>query len=226
MKINCIIQARTGSTRLPNKIQKKINGITILEHCINRVKKAKLCDNVIIATTTLDQDKPIVEIAKANNVLWFCGSENDLLDRYMQCCQTFKCDVIVRITSDCPLIDPILIDKMITTFIDYDSKTYLKNTWFENAYPSGYDIEIFPFATLKHYWETTDFGDPRREHVLGHFLKNNMHKYSCKEIKKSVNQFHLSVDTHEDYIRVKKILNKLGNDCTFQEVMQYMLLNN
>ena len=113
MNVILITQARVGSTRLPNKVLKKINGKTLLEIHIERIKKSKLIDKIIIATTIQQNDNIICDIAKKTGVLYFKGSENDVLDRFYQAFKNYKPNFIVRLTSDCPLIDPALIDNVI-----------------------------------------------------------------------------------------------------------------
>src|SRR5690606_262301 len=108
MKVIVITQARSGSTRLPNKVLKEINGKSLLQIHIDRIKQAKLVDDIFIATTTNENDDQIVNIAKKLHVKYYRGSEDDVLDRFYQTAKNVKPDYIVRLTSDCPLIDSLL----------------------------------------------------------------------------------------------------------------------
>ena len=106
-----------SSTRLPGKVLRKIEGKPMLHYVIKQSYAAKLVGDIIVATTTEHEDDSIIEYCKKNSIKYFRGSKKDLLDRYYQCAQKYQCDPIVRITSDCPLIDPTIIDKTIQKFI-------------------------------------------------------------------------------------------------------------
>ena len=122
MKIGAIIQARMGSTRLPEKVMKNLQGKTVLEHVIERVTQSKLIDEIIIATTTHERDAVIESEALRCGVKAFRGSEDDVLSRYYYAAKENNLDVVVRITSDCPLIDPIVLDEIINFYLknNYD----------------------------------------------------------------------------------------------------------
>jgi len=113
MKTGAVVQTRMGSTRLPGKVMMNLCGKPVIDHVIDRLKQSKLLDDIIIATTTSEKDKVIVEQAKKNGVKWFCGSEEDVLSRYYYAAKENNLDTVVRITSDCPLIDPVLLDKVV-----------------------------------------------------------------------------------------------------------------
>lgn len=169
-----IIQARMGSTRLPKKVMLNILEKPILWHVINRVSKASLIDKLIVATTTNNEDDAIVEFCKNNGILFFRGSENDVLDRYYQCAKEYNITDIARITADCPLHDPNVIDMIIKEYMgnDYD---YVSNS-IEYTFPDGLDVEIFSFDALKIAWENAKLVS-EREHVTPYMRK-------CKEFKK------------------------------------------
>ena len=146
--IVCIIQARTGSTRLPGKVLMKLDEKnTVLDYVINQLSFSKLIDKMIIATTNLEQDDVIEDIANRLKIQCFRGDSDDVLDRYYQCAIKFEADNILRITSDCPLIDPEIVDKVITMYLtkDYD---YVSNT-LKPTYPDGLDTEVFSVESLK-----------------------------------------------------------------------------
>ena len=117
--IGCIVQARMSSTRLPNKVLMKIdNNNTILDFVINQLKSSKYLDEIIIATTNLPIDDKIINFAKKKQIKYFRGSEKDVLSRYYDCANFFSLDSIVRVTSDCPLIDPNILDNLIEKYVD------------------------------------------------------------------------------------------------------------
>ena len=210
-----IIQARTGSTRLPNKIFKKVYDKPILEYCTDRLTLSKhISKNIIIATTTKQQDKPIVDFAKSNHFKYYKGSEHDVLQRYYKAAKKYKANTIIRITSDCPLIDPDVIDKTID-FFKSNSYDYVYNTWFDGSYPSGFDVQITSFNNLKKYHEM-EKDIIRREHAFGGMV-HYPNVFSCGQFtdidKDYINQLsynykniHLSVDTQQDFELIKAIL--------------------
>ena len=170
MNVILITQARVGSTRLPNKVLKKINGKTLLEIHIERIKKSKLIDKIIIATTTKKNDNIICDIAIKSGVFYFKGSENDVLDRFYQAVKNYKPNFIVRLTSDCPLIDPVLIDNVVQNAINLNLD-YYSNTLLE-CFPDGQDIEVIKFNSLKTAWQNAKLKS-EREHVTPYIRKNS-----------------------------------------------------
>ena len=108
-----IIQARMGSTRLPGKVLRKVNTVPLLKFQLDRINQALLIDQTIVATSNSENDNLIVEFCKANGIACFRGSEDDVLDRYYRCAKKYKADIIIRFGADNPLIDPIIIDKVI-----------------------------------------------------------------------------------------------------------------
>ena len=155
--IVAIIQARYGSTRLPGKILMEINDKSILDYVINQVQHSKKIDKIVVAAPKKTQDDLVVNSINSSNVEVFRGSENDVLDRYYQCAKNCNANVIVRITSDCPLIDPTLIDRCILEFqnSDYDYISNVnkleKTSWIYhlNGFPLGFAVEVFTFDALE-----------------------------------------------------------------------------
>jgi glutamate-1-semialdehyde 2,1-aminomutase/spore coat polysaccharide biosynthesis protein SpsF len=208
-KVTAIIQARMGSTRLPNKAMLKLAGQSVLWHVINRVKKSKLIDDIIVATTTNKNDNAIAEFAKSENINLFRGSESDVLDRYYQSAKKYDAEIIARITADCPLIDPRVIDKVISFFLkgnfDYASNTV------SPTYPDGLDAEVFTFDALKRAWgeaKTT----VEREHVTS-YLWNNPDKFRISNVTSAVDlsAMRWTLDEPRDWLFVKKIYSHLYN---------------
>ena len=152
-KKDTISVALTEVLKWKEKAAKEIKGKTILEHCIDRIKRSIYIDLLIVATTTDDKDDIIVNLCQKLNVEVFRGSEQDCLDRYYNCALKYNADIIIRLTSDCPLIDPSIIDNVIYYFQNNTCK-YLKNTWYPEplyGYPSGFDVEVFAFNSLKEH---------------------------------------------------------------------------
>src|SRR5437868_2720452 len=117
LKVVAIVQARMGSTRLPGKVLKDIEGESMLARVVNRLRRARFIDELLVATTDQTADDAVVQECKRRSVAVFRGNENDVLDRYFRAAQFSRADVVVRITSDCPLIDPVVVDKTIQAFL-------------------------------------------------------------------------------------------------------------
>ena len=162
MKYLAIIQARMNSTRLPGKVNFKINRIPILEHVINRVSRSKLIDEIVVATSLRKDNLPIINLCSNIGVLVYAGSEEDVLDRYYQVASILSAENIVRITADCPLHDPIVIDKIIQQHVE-SSADYTSNVM-PATYPDGLDVEVLKINTLKVAWEKAKLKSDR-EHV-------------------------------------------------------------
>jgi len=164
-----IIQARMGSTRLPGKVLADINGAPMLWHVMHRVQSARSIDHVAVATSNNSVDDPLVEFCLKNDYQFFRGSETDVLDRFYQAAKRFKAKVVVRITADCPLIDSLVIDKVVKTYLqgDYD---YVTNT-LHYTYPDGVDVEVFSFAALQTARQEAK-SPLEREHVTP-YLRNS-----------------------------------------------------
>ena len=143
MKIVVIVQARMGSTRLPNKVMKPIDGIPMIELLLSRLARATEVDQIIVATSVDERNLPLVEHVRKLGYICEQGSENDVLDRYMQAAKNHNADVIVRITGDCPLVDPELVDEVLRRFKIQDVD-YLCNNY-PPTYPDGLDIEVCTF---------------------------------------------------------------------------------
>lgn len=203
-KIVIIIQARTDSRRFPKKVLSIIKGRPLLWHVINRVKQMKH-DEIVVATTSRKIDDKVVEIAKISNVKYYRGKTCDVLDRFFKTAQKHKADIIVRITADCPLIDPIESNKVIDKFL---SNKYDYVTSDDETYPKGIDTECFNFTSLKKAWKNAKLKS-EREHVTPYIWKRpdkfTIGKvYNDKPIK-----LRWVVDYKDDLIFIKKIYDRL-----------------
>ena len=207
MKILLIVQARTGSTRLPSKVLLNLEGKTVLEQVIRRVKASKLVTDTLVATTISKKDFPILEICIKNNVQVFCGSEDDVLDRFYQSAKLFSPDHIVRITADCPMMDPAIIDNVINTHLKQNND-YTSNTLNE-TFPDGEDVEVFTFAALKNAWENASLMS-QREHVTP-FIRNHneIFKIGSVSYDQNLSKKRWTLDNPEDFEFIKKVYSKL-----------------
>lgn len=227
MKKAAIIQTRMCSTRLPGKVMKIIMDKPIIEHVVNRVKASKEIDDIIIATTIKKEDDIILEEAKKLNVKYFRGSENDVLSRYYYAAKENNADVVIRITSDCPLVDPKIIDKMIKTFIETSKKEkidYLSNT-IERTYPRGLDVEVFNFETLEKAFQEANM-PYQREHVTP-YIYENLDVFKIKQFKNNVDysDYRLTLDTIEDLKVIEMIYKDLysGNKLFYMDdIIKYL----
>ena len=209
--IGCIIQARMGSSRLPGKTLIKLNQYrTTLDFVVNQLSFSALLDKIVIATTNLEQDNIIEANAKTLGIDCFRGSSDDVLDRYYHCAKKFQINTIVRITSDCPLIDPQIVDQVIRKYQseDYD---YVTNT-LSRSYPIGTDVEIFSFEILEKTWQKAILPS-EREHVTL-FIRNKKLNFKLGNLKNSKNLGHLrwTLDRVEDLNLIRKIVVKINKN--------------
>ena len=206
-QIIVIVQARMGSTRLPGKVLKHVLGRPLLHYLFERLRRITKAQNAVIATTKDPKDDPIVDFCNHEGISYFRGSEEDVLDRYLQAARFFSADVIVRVTSDCPLIDPELIDQVIEFFLNHQYD-YVSNTQ-ERKFPRGMDVEIFSFKSLEDAANQVTLQE-EREHVTLH-LYRHPERYSIGKFPwdKDDSQYRLTVDTPEDFELISKILAAL-----------------
>ncbi|ALC86345.1 acylneuraminate cytidylyltransferase [Bacillus sp. FJAT-22090] len=228
MRILAIIQARMGSTRLPGKILKEVNGKPLLAYQLERVRKSNFIDKIVIATTTNKNDDLIVKFCEQYNVDFYRGSEEDVLARYYEASEQFGGDIIVRLTSDCPIIDPSIIDETIKYYIDnktdYD---YVSNT-IERTYPRGLDTEVFSKKALKKaFIESKLVKD--REHVTA-YMYSNPENFNIGFISNNpdLGKHRWTVDTIEDFQLIELILKKLykENQIFYMNDVIYLLDKN
>jgi len=221
--IYIIIQARMGSTRLPGKVLKKIMGKPLLAYQIERLQEVKSADGIIIATTDQEIDDPLEEYCCTIDLPTFRGSEHDVLDRYNSAAEQFEAQTVIRITGDCPLIDPAVVEQAIQLFQKghYD---YVSNVA-ERSYPRGMDVEVFSAQILAEA-ATTATDSWEREHVTP-YLYHNPEKYRLGHFhySKDESSHRWTVDTEEDFLLVKRILTSLyPEDPLFSlEDMLYLL---
>ena len=233
-KIVASIEARMTSSRLPGKVLMEINGKPVLEILIDRLKRSKYINEIVIATTSNDADDRIEELGKELNVAVFRGSEDDVLGRVVGAVETLQGDIIVEITGDCPLMDPEVMDSVIEEYIEnYLEYDYVTNIGYvENEVreiPIGMDIRVFTFKDLKYISEITD--DPEdREHVSLYFFRTGKNKYKLFNIKtpdkwKRNYSVRLALDTKEDFQFIEKIyteLNKINKEFGLEDILNFL----
>lgn len=227
--ITAIIQARLGSSRLPGKVLREVNDRPLLSYMLERVAAAKRIGQVAVATTDRPQDDRIAEFCQKEGVFVFRGNEDDVLDRYYQCASHLKPDtVVVRLTSDCPLIDPKVIDEVVDVYLSggYD---YVANTAPPvGTYPDGMDVEVFSFAVLKRAWQEAK-KPSEREHVTFYFWQNpHLFKTFRHDLSEKFSDYRLTVDYPEDFEVIKAILSALyprNPLFTMQEIIAFLEKN-
>lgn len=206
MKVVIINQARMTSTRLPGKVLKEVLGKPLLEYQIERLRRIELADELVIATTTNGTDQPIVDLCEKLGVSYYRGSENDVLSRYYEAAQKYGADIIVRVTSDCPLIDPAVIDKVIKYFLDHQGQYDYVSNVLKRTYPRGMDTEVFSFQVLQDI-NASAVNLLDREHVT-RYIYQNPQKYRLGNVRDEEDHSDLrwTVDTQEDFEFIKMIL--------------------
>jgi len=227
MKALAIIQARMGSTRLPGKVLKKISGTPIIGLIVKRLQKSKQLNDIIVATSNNRVNKPLIEYLKKNKIKYYCGSESDVLSRFYGAATKNKCDVIARITADCPLADPKIVDDFIKKFkkenIEYVSNC---NPW---TYPDGMDVEVFSYNLLKKANKLAKKKNRLNGGVLISFLREHKN-IKIKNIKcpiKNIENYRLTVDEEIDLKLIKKIYQHFHPNIyfSFQDIIKFAKRN-
>jgi len=220
VRIVAIIQARMGSTRLPGKVLMDIGGETMLARVVNRVLSATRIDKTVVATTVSERDEPIIAECRKLGVACFRGSEEDVLDRYYQAALVYKAEGIVRITSDCPLIDREAIDKVVREFENQGSD-YASNT-LERTYPRGLDTEVMTTEALARAWKEA-CEHYQRAHVTPYIYQNpGIFQLCSMTADGDYSNHRWTVDTSEDLTFIRAIYKRLndGGDFGWKDVLR------
>jgi len=207
-KVSAIIQARLDSQRLPGKVLLKIRNKTILEHIVLRLNKSKKIDEIIVATSNHKSDIEIVNLCKKKKIKFFCGSKNNLVQRYLGASKKYNCKNIVRITGDCPLIDPHIIDEIIDI---YHNSSYELVSLF-GEFPDGLDVSILSIKALKKI-KLYAKKNYEREHIF-QSVYNNPNKFKFLDYEKfsKLGGLRLTLDEPKDYDLISKIFNYMKRD--------------
>ena len=226
MNVAAIIQARRGSTRLPDKVFLDLEGKPLIWHVFNRIKDSKFITQYILATTVEEKDNELEKWAIENNILVYRGSENDVLDRYYQAAKKFEADIVVRITADDPLKDLTVLDSVINELLISNVDFAFNNN--PVSYPEGMDVEVFKFSALE-IANNNSFDLFEREHVT-QFFHRNPELFSSKNISyfKDLSYLRWTIDTPQDYKLTKLIyknLYNINNKFDFQDVLKLLEFN-
>lgn len=208
MKIIFIVQARMGSKRLPGKVLKTLGGRSVLECVLSRLQRSTLVHQVVVATSTEVNDNAIEEECRRLDTHVFRGSQNDVLDRYYHAALQFEAEAIVRVTSDCPLIDPGVSDRVIKAFLDMQPD-YASNTQ-ARTYPRGLDTEVMTFQALETSWR--EAREPHeREHVTP-YLYEHPDRFKLLSVSGEAELAHYrwTLDTREDLRFLREVYGRLG----------------
>ena len=213
MRTVAIVQARLGSSRLPGKVLADLDGDTMLARVVSRLQAARTIDDIVIATTTKSSDDPVVAEASRLGVHAWRGSEQNVLARYIGAARTFKAGAVVRVTSDCPLLDPETIDRVVNALrastVDYASNTHVR------SYPRGLDAEAFYLETLERIFNLAT-SEAAKEHVTA-YLMEKPDAFAISHVTADVDDSDLrwTVDTEEDLALVRALYAQLGLGRTF-----------
>ena len=198
-----------GSTRLPGKVLMEVNDRPLLAYQLDRISKSKKLDKIVIATSILEKDDVIENFCKEYGVDCYRGSENDVMSRYYECAKKYNPDTVVRMTADCPLIDPEIIDKVVQKFeddnVDYCANTVPPET---SKFPDGSDIEVFSMQALERANSEIQYAH-RREHVTFQFWQGQDYVSSQYTQDKDWSNYRITVDYPEDFEVVNYIFDEL-----------------
>ena len=222
--IVAIVQARMGSSRLPGKVLMMAAGQTLLEHLMERLSFTSRLDQQIVATSTTSKDDAIAQLCLQRGIECFRGSEEDVLDRYYRTALTYEADAVVRITADCPLIDPYLVDHIVDFFVDHENEYDLVTNRHPLTFPDGLDVDVMPLASLQKVWEQAS--EPHQlEHVIPYFWESGMRVANIEDPSNNFLRHRWTVDYEEDYKLVKAIfeaLYKPGKVFVTQEIIEFL----
>lgn len=198
-----------GSTRLPGKVLADIGGQPMLERVLARLGLARCLHEVVVATTTSLADDAVVGLCAELGVVFFRGSEEDVLDRYFRAARTFRADVVIRITADCPLTDPMLVDSVAEAFFAA-SADFASNT-LERSYPQGLDVEIVRTSALETAWQEAALPH-HRSHVLP-FVYEHPERFKLVNVRspEDYSALRWTVDTPEDLALVRRVYERLSD---------------
>lgn len=205
--VHAILQARVSSTRLPGKVLKPILGHPMLQRQLERIQRAKSINRLTVATSNQADDQPIVDLCRNLGVSCFQGSLDDVLDRFYRAAVSVGAEHIVRLTGDCPLADPEVIDRVVGFFIE-GGFDYASNT-IEPTFPDGLDVEVFGFSSLETAWREAKLGS-HREHVTP-FIWQQPNRFNVASYKgeRDLSNMRWTVDEPEDLEFVRAVYDAL-----------------
>lgn len=226
MKYLVLIQARCGSSRLPNKVLKKFGEKTDLQWVVERVGRSSLIDDIMVITSIEKNNLPLIKLCAELGVRVFVGSEDDVLDRYYQAAKLINPEYVIRVTGDCPLFDWRYLDLAIQTMeMDTDYMSEITE-----SFPDGLDIEIMKFSALREAWKNAELAS-EREHVTL-YIRNHPEKFKIQNLEcpiKGINTKRWTLDEPEDFIFISKIydnfLKKNKIDFITEDILNFLIQN-
>lgn len=225
MKIVALIQARMGSTRLPGKVLAELGGASMLAQVVARVRLSQRVNLVAVATSREASDDPIAEFCHRADIAYFRGSERDVLDRYREGARFFAADTVVRLTADCPLLDPAIIDRVVNEFFEHDVD-YASNV-LNPTFPDGLDVEVFKATALELAWQRST-KPSEREHVTPYLrLAPEFRRWNVESgFGPEMSKVRWTVDEPQDLEFVRKIYAELAGRCFgMRDVLQLLQIN-
>lgn len=226
MKRVAIVQARTGSTRLPEKVLADIHGKSMLARVVERLRAAQRLDEVVVATTTLPADDAIAAHCESLGIACFRGDETDVLDRFWRCATEHHADVVVRVCADCPLIDPGLVDETLAALEEDDDLDYVALSIPARTYPLGLDVEAIRASALERAWHDDDRPD-WREHVTP-YIYRTPGRFTLRGLKNAedLSWMRWTVDTPADLELIRRIFASFDRgDMSWREVVERLRAN-
>jgi spore coat polysaccharide biosynthesis protein SpsF len=209
--VGAIVQARMGSTRLPGKVLKEAAGKPLLAHLLERLARAETLDSVVVATSTDPLDAKIAALCGRLGVPVFCGSETDVLDRYVQAARKFDFDVIVRVTGDCPLIDPVLVDEMVRLFLKSTGCFDLMTNRHPLTFPDGLDFDVLPREALERAGREAT-APHHREHTVPFFWEKGLRVHNVVDPENRFRRHRWTLDYPEDFELIRRIFEALHRE--------------
>lgn len=230
--VGIVIQARMGSTRMPGKIMKELAGKPMLWHIVERCRMSTRADRVIVATTENAEDNCVAEFCHKNNIFVSRGSAENVLERYYKSAKENKIKTVVRITGDCPLIDPFLIDKCVAEYVVPGVCDYVSNVEpGPRTFPRGLDVEVFSYSALERAYRNANV-PYEREHVTPYIWENKKNEFIIKPriiaSPQYARSYRLTVDYPEDFELLDKIYKEFyreGAIISVPEVLKYLDLH-
>lgn len=225
-KIVMITQARVGSSRLPSKVLLDLNGVSLLEFHLRRLKQVKRADELLVATTHEEGVEQIIDIAEGIDVSYYQGSTDDVLDRFYQAAKASKADIVLRLTSDCPLIDPQLVDDVIAFMLE-GKLDYCSNV-FKEEFPDGQDIEVMTFDALEKAWTKATLKS-HREHVTPYIRKNSsflngtLFKSDNFNAPANMNHIRMTIDEKKDLESMVTLIKEVGDNESWMSYATYLI---
>lgn len=212
MKVVAIVQARMGSTRLPGKVMKPVCGVPLIGLLLSRLSRSRRLDQIVVATSPGDLNQPLIGVVRSMGYACTVGDEQDVLARYMQAAKEAKADVIVRVTGDCPLIDPTVVDAVIERFVELGAD-YVSNVS-PATYPDGLDTEVFSFQALERaFHESSDPFD--REHVTPYLRRPGLFGTAALTNDEDLSALRWTVDEPADLNVVRRVFEHFSPDIYF-----------